>query len=226
MALVEVKNAYKYYMIGEKKTEILKRVSLSVNEGEFLVILGPSGSGKSTLLNMIGGLDDLDGGKIVIDNVSYQNQNDVVLSEYRRKKLGFIFQSYNLIPVLSVYENIVMPIVLDDGKVDEAYICEIMGILSITEKKNSFPKQLSGGEQQRVAIARALANRPQIVLADEPTGNLDTNTGKDVLRLLTDGIRKYGQTLIMITHNEEIAKMADRVVYIENGELYEGIQKI
>lgn len=220
MALIEVKKAYKYYMTGMEKTEVLKHISFSVEEGEFLAILGPSGSGKSTLLNMIGGLDNLDEGEIIVDGFSYQKQDDLVLSEYRRKKLGFVFQSFNLLPVLSVYENIVMPVVLDNKTIDTAYIHEIMESLGILEKENSFPNQLSGGQQQRVAIARALANRPKIILADEPTGNLDTNTGKDVLELLMKGIKKYGQTLIMITHNEEIAKMADKIIRIENGEIH------
>lgn len=219
MALIEVKNAYKYYMNGMEKTEVLKHISFSVEEGEFLTILGPSGSGKSTLLNMIGALDYLDEGEIIVDGFSYQKQDDLVLSEYRRKKLGFVFQSFHLLPVLSVYENIVMPVVLDNKTVDTAYIHEVMENLGILEKENSFPNQLSGGQQQRVAIARALANRPKIVLADEPTGNLDTNTGKDVLDLLMKGIKKYGQTLVMITHNEEIAKMADKIIRIENGKI-------
>lgn len=219
MALIEVQNAYKYYMNGTEKTEILKHISFSVKEGEFLTILGPSGSGKSTLLNMIGALDYLNEGEIIVDGFSYQKQDDLVLSEYRRKKLGFVFQSFHLLPVLSVYENIVMPVVLDNKTIDTAYIHEIMENLGISEKENNFPNQLSGGQQQRVAIARALANRPKIVLADEPTGNLDTNTGKNVLELLMKGIKKYGQTLVMITHNEEIAKMADRVLRIENGQI-------
>ena len=217
--LIEIKNAYKTYVNGEVKNEVLKNLSLQVEQGEFIAILGPSGSGKSTLLNLIGGLDQLDCGEIIIDGNSICTENDEQLSRYRRKKIGFIFQSFNLIPVLSVYENIVMPTVLDDGEIDEEYIKDIIEQIGMTEYCNQFPSKLSGGQQQRVAIARALANKPKIILADEPTGNLDTKTGNDVMKLLTDGIKKYGQTLILITHNEEIARMADRVICLKNGVL-------
>ena len=217
--LIEIKNAYKTYDNGEVKNQVLKNLSLQIEQGEFIAILGPSGSGKSTLLNMIGGLDQLDSGEIIIDGNSIQKEKDDKLSQYRRKKIGFIFQGFNLIPVLSVYENIVMPTVLDDSEIDEDYIKDIIEQIGMTEFCNQFPSKLSGGQQQRVAIARALANKPKIVLADEPTGNLDTKTGNDVMKLLRDGIKKYGQTLILITHNEEIAKMADRVVCLKNGVL-------
>ena len=219
MEIIKIKHAFKSYGQGEEAVNVLKNINLSINEGEFLVILGPSGSGKSTLLNMIGGLDALDSGDIVLNGKNYKGENDKIMSRYRRKTLGFIFQSFNLIPVLSIYENVILPITLDNGKVDKEYVDEILDFLGIKNKKKSFPSQLSGGQQQRVAIARALSNKPKIILADEPTGNLDTNTGNDVLKLLLKGIKKYGQTLIMITHNERIAKLADRVVYIENGEL-------
>lgn len=217
--LIEIKNAYKTYDNGEVKNQVLKNLSLQIEQGEFIAILGPSGSGKSTLLNMIGGLDQLDSGEIIIDGNSIQKEKDDKLSQYRRKKIGFIFQAFNLIPVLSVYENIVMPTVLDDSEIDEDYIKDIIEQIGMAEFCNQFPSKLSGGQQQRVAIARALANKPKIVLADEPTGNLDTKTGNDVMKLLRDGIKKYGQTLILITHNEEIAKMADRVVCLKNGVL-------
>ena len=215
--LIEIKNAYKTYDNGEVKNQVLKNLSLQIEQGEFIAILGPSGSGKSTLLNMIGGLDQLDSGEIIIDGNSIQKEKDDKLSQYRRKKIGFIFKAFNLIPVLSVYENIVMPTVLDDSEIDEDYIKDIIEQIGMTEFCNQFPSKLSGGQQQRVAIARALANKPKIVLADEPTGNLDTKTGNDVMKLLRDGIKKYGQTLILITHNEEIAKMADRIVCLKNG---------
>lgn len=220
MNVIEIKNAYKSYGQGEEKYTVLKNINLSVAQGEFLAILGPSGSGKSTLLNMIGGLDQLDSGEIILDGKNYSGKNDEEMSKYRRETLGFVFQSYNLIPVLTVYENIVLPIILDKQKPDTSYVDEVLGMLEIAGKKKMFPNKLSGGQQQRVAIARALCNKPKIVLADEPTGNLDTHTGEKVLNLLMNGIRKYGQTLIMITHNQEIAKLADRVVHIENGELF------
>lgn len=217
MVVMEVKNAYKSYVNGEIRNEVLKNVSFQAEQGEFIAILGPSGSGKSTLLNMLGGLDKLDSGEIILDGKTFMEENDDILSQYRRQKIGFIFQSFNLIPVLSVYENIVLPIVLDDGEVDESYIDEILNQIGMKEKSNHFPTQLSGGQQQRVAIARALANKPQVILADEPTGNLDTQTGNDVIELLMKGVKKYGQTLILITHNEDIARMADRVLYLKNG---------
>lgn len=221
MVAIEVKNAYKSYVNGEIRNEVLKNVSLQVEQGEFIAVLGPSGSGKSTLLNMLGGLDKLDSGEIIIDGKSFMEENDDILSQYRCQKIGFIFQSFNLIPVLSVYENIILPIVLDDGKVDESYIDEILNQIGMKEKSNHLPTQLSGGQQQRVAIARALANKPQIILADEPTGNLDIQTGNDVIELLIKGVKKYGQTLILITHNEDIARMADRVLYLRNGSFEE-----
>lgn len=218
---MEVKNAYKSYVNGEIRNEVLKNVSFQAEQGEFIAILGPSGSGKSTLLNMLGGLDKLDSGEIILDGKTFTEENDDILSQYRRQEIGFIFQSFNLIPVLSVYENIVLPVVLDDGKVDESYIDEILNQIGMKEKSNYLPTQLSGGQQQRVAIARALANKPQIILADEPTGNLDTQTGNDVIELLMKGVKKYGQTLILITHNENIARMADRVLYLKNGSFEE-----
>ena len=221
MELIQLKNVNKYYENGMEKIHVLKNINLSVQEGEFLAILGPSGSGKSTILNMIGGLDSYDSGEVIVDGTEYNNQNDEVMSEYRRRMLGFVFQSFHLIPVLSVYENVVFPVQIDGKREDKSYIEELLKELGIYEKKDTFPTKLSGGQQQRVAIARALANKPKIILADEPTGNLDSDTGNDVLRILMKGIKKYGQTLIMITHNQEIAKMADRIVYIKNGVISE-----
>ena len=221
MEVIHLKNVNKYYKNGTEKQHVLKDINLSVKKGEFLVILGPSGSGKSTVLNLIGGLDTYESGEIIVDGKEYNSQNDEVMSEYRRKTLGFVFQSFNLIPVLSVYENIVFPIQIDGKKEDKAYIEGLLKELGIYEKKDVFPAKLSGGQQQRVAIARALANKPQIILADEPTGNLDTETGNDVLKILMEGIKKYGQTLIMITHNQDIAKQADRVLYMRDGVISE-----
>lgn len=221
MELIQLKNVNKYYKNGTEKQHVLKDINLSVKEGEFLVILGPSGSGKSTILNMIGGLDVYDSGEVIVDGKEYNSQNDEMMSEYRRKTLGFVFQSFNLIPVLSVYENVVFPVQIDGNKEDKDYIERLLKDLGIYEKKNAFPAKLSGGQQQRVAIARALANKPKIILADEPTGNLDTDTGNDVLKILMEGVKKYGQTLIMITHNQEIAQKADRVVYIRDGVISE-----
>jgi len=217
MKILEIRNASKTYGEGESAVAALNQVNMEIEPGEFIAILGPSGSGKSTLLNMIGGLDALTQGEILFQGEQLSLDNDNRMSEYRREKIGFVFQSFNLIPVLSVYENIVMPLVLSNRKPDNDYINEIMTHLGIEEKKNAFPNQLSGGQQQRVAIARALSNKPEIILADEPTGNLDTQTGQEVLELLTSSGKKYGRTLIMITHNERIASTADRIVRIENG---------
>ena len=219
MSLIEVKDVRKSFMEGESKKEILKGVCFSAEEKEFVAILGKSGSGKSTFMNILGGLDCADSGTILIDGTPLVHGTDKEMSRYRRDTIGFIFQSYNLIPVMTVYENIVLPLRMEGKRIDDSYISELLDSLAITDKKNSMPMKLSGGEQQRVAIARALANKPRIILADEPTGNLDSATGDRVLELLISGIRKYGQTLIMITHNEEIAEMADRVVYMKDGKL-------
>lgn len=219
MRVLEIKNGYKVYGSGETEFFALKNINLIIDEGKFIAILGASGSGKSTLLNVIGGLDNLTKGELYICGEDCKNFNDERMSELRRKEIGFIFQSYNLIPVLTVYENVVMPIILNSGKVDKSYINEILKLLGIHHKKKSFPNQLSGGQQQRVAIARALANNPKIILADEPTGNLDSDNGQEVLKMLLDGVKRYNHTLIMVTHNEEIAKKADRVITIRNGEI-------
>ncbi|MDY3828759.1 MAG: ABC transporter ATP-binding protein [Clostridium sp.] len=219
MSIIEVKDLRKSYIDGDGKKEVLKGITFSAKENEFVVILGKSGSGKSTFMNILGGLDKADEGTILIDGQPLVNGTDKEMSRYRRNTIGFIFQSFNLIPVMNVYENIVLPLRIDGKKIEDSYIDDLLNNLDIMDKKNSMPMKLSGGEQQRVAIARALANKPRIILADEPTGNLDSATGDKVLELLISGIRKYGQTLIMITHNEEIANMADRVVYMREGQL-------
>ncbi|MCI5727570.1 MAG: ABC transporter ATP-binding protein [Clostridium sp.] len=219
MSIIEVKDLRKSYIDGDGKKEVLKGITFSAKENEFVVILGKSGSGKSTFMNILGGLDKADEGTILIDGQPLVNGTDKEMSRYRRNTIGFIFQSFNLIPVMNVYENIVLPLRIDGKKIEDSYIDDLLNNLDIMDKKNSMPMRLSGGEQQRVAIARALANKPRIILADEPTGNLDSATGDKVLELLISGIRKYGQTLIMITHNEEIANMADRVVYMREGQL-------
>ena len=219
MSIIEVKDLRKSYIDGDGKKEVLKGITFSAKENEFVVILGKSGSGKSTFMNILGGLDKADEGTILIDGQPLVNGTDKEMSRYRRNTIGFIFQSFNLIPVMNVYENIVLPLRIDGKKIEDSYIDDLLNNLDIMDKKNSMPMRLSGGEQQRVAIARALANKPRIILADEPAGNLDAATGDKVLELLISGIRKYGQTLIMITHNEEIANMADRVVYMREGQL-------
>ena len=197
----------------------LDGVDLQVENGEFVAIVGTSGSGKSTLLHMLGGLDRPTSGSVVVDGRDLSTLKDEELTVFRRRKIGFVFQAYNLVPVLSVYENIVLPIQLDGGKLDAAYIDEVIGALGLKEKLNSLPSQLSGGQQQRVAIARALATKPAILLADEPTGNLDSRTSNDVLSLMKVTGQKFSQTMVMITHNEEIAQLADRIVRIEDGRI-------
>lgn len=221
MYMVEVENVCKSYKDGDVVNNVFQNVNLKVKEREFVAILGQSGSGKSTLLNLIGCLDETDSGSIILDGKVCKSQSDKVMSRYRRSMLGFVFQSFNLIPVLSVWENVVLPIQFDKKKVDSSYITELLKSLEIYDKKDSLPSKLSGGQQQRVAIARALANRPRIVLADEPTGNLDSETGEAVLDLLISSMKKYGQTLIMITHNKEIAARADRILVMKNGKLDE-----
>ena len=196
-------------------------IDLSIENGEFIAVVGTSGSGKSTLLHMLGGLDRPTSGKVYVDGKDIFSLKDDALCVFRRRKIGFVFQSYNLVPVLNVEENICLPIELDGGKVDQNYIWEIEEVLGIQKKRQSLPGQLSGGQQQRVAIARALAAKPAIVLADEPTGNLDSRTSQDVLGLLKVTGSQFKQTIVMITHNEEIAQMADRIIRIEDGKLLE-----
>lgn len=219
MSILEAKNLIKVYGQGENGVHALAGVNLEVNKGEFLAIVGTSGSGKSTLLHMLGGLDRPTSGEVIIDGIPIVNLKDDELTIFRRRKIGFVFQAYNLVPVLNVYENIVLPLELDGEKVDKEFVDGIIDTLMLSSKKESLPNQLSGGQQQRVAIARALAFRPAIILADEPTGNLDSKTGQDVLSLLKVSAEKYGQTIVMITHNDEIAQLADRIIRIEDGHI-------
>lgn len=219
MGILETRDLKKYYGSGDTMVKALDGVNFSVEDGEFVAIVGTSGSGKSTLLHMIGGLDRPTSGTVKVAGKEIFSLKDDALTIFRRRKIGFIFQSYNLVPVLNVYENIVLPIELDGNKVDKAHIDNIVDTLGLTSKTNSLPNQLSGGQQQRVAIARALATKPAIILADEPTGNLDSKTSLDVLGLLKITSDKFKQTIVMITHNEEIAQMADRIIRIEDGRI-------
>ena len=217
MSILKTVELKKYYGSSENEVHALNGVNFSVEEGEFVSIVGTSGSGKSTLLHMLGGLDRPTSGKVFVDGKDIFSLKDEELTIFRRRKIGFVFQSYNLVPVLNVYENIVLPIELDGNKVDKGYVKELINTLGIKEKLDNLPNQLSGGQQQRVAIARALAAKPAIVLADEPTGNLDSRTSQDVLGLLKVPGDKFGQTIVMITHNPELAQLADRIVRIEDG---------
>lgn len=217
MSILKTVELKKYYGSSENEVHALNGVNFSVEEGEFVSIVGTSGSGKSTLLHMLGGLDRPTSGKVFVDGKDIFSLKDEELTIFRRRKIGFVFQSYNLVPVLNVYENIVLPIELDGNKVDKGYVKELINTLGIKEKLDNLPNQLSGGQQQRVAIARALAAKPPIVLADEPTGNLDSRTSQDVLGLLKVTGDKFGQTIVMITHNPELAQLADRIVRIEDG---------
>ena len=219
MIILQTKDLKKYYGAGDTQVRALDGVDLQVENGEFVAIVGTSGSGKSTLLHMLGGLDRPTSGSVVVDGRDLSTLKDEELTVFRRRKIGFVFQAYNLVPVLSVYENIVLPIQLDGGKLDAAYIDEVIGALGLKEQLNSLPSQLSGGQQQRVAIARALATKPAILLADEPTGNLDSRTSNDVLSLMKVTGQKFSQTMVMITHNEEIAQLADRIARIEDGRI-------
>lgn len=228
MVVLRTEALKKYY--GEKKDNInnvntvkaLDGVNISIRQGEFVAVVGTSGSGKSTLLHMLGGLDRPTSGRVIVDDKDIFALKDDALTIFRRRKIGFVFQAFNLVPVLNVYENMILPIELDGNKVDEHYVGEVMNALGLKSKKNSMPGQLSGGQQQRVAIARALATKPAIVLADEPTGNLDSKTSQDVLSLLKVTGQKFNQTIVMITHNEEIAQMADRIIHIEDGKILKG----
>lgn len=222
MTVLETKDLRKYYGQGESLVKALDGVNLKVEQGEFVSIVGSSGSGKSTLLHMLGGLDYPTQGNVVVDGKDISGLKEDALAIFRRRKIGFVFQSYNLVPVLNVYENIVFPVQLDGNEVDAAFVDQITKTLGIESKKNALPSQLSGGQQQRVAIARALAAKPAIILADEPTGNLDSRSSQDVLGLLKVTAKKFEQTIVMITHNEEIAQMADRIVRIEDGRIVTG----
>ena len=219
MTVLETKDLKKYYGSGDTQVKALDGVDLTVENGEFVAIVGTSGSGKSTLLHMLGGLDRPTGGSVLVEGRDIFALKDEELTIFRRRKIGFVFQSYNLVPVLSVYDNIVLPIQLDGGRVDEAYVDQVIEALGLEQKLDRLPNQLSGGQQQRVAIARALATKPAILLADEPTGNLDSRTSQDVLSLMKTTGQKFAQTMVMITHNEEIAQLADRIVRIEDGRI-------
>ncbi len=222
MEILQAVDLKKIYGSGENAVHALDGVSLSVDRGEFAAIVGTSGSGKSTLLHMLGGLDRPTSGTVRVDGKDIFSLKDEALTIFRRRKIGFVFQAYNLVPVLNVYENIVLPIELDGGRVDKDFVARILRTLRLEDRQDALPGQLSGGQQQRVAIARALAAAPAIILADEPTGNLDSRTSQDVLSLLKVTSQKFSQTIVMITHNEEIAQMADRIIRIEDGRIVTG----
>lgn len=219
MAILQTQNLKKVYGTGPTAVHALDCIDLSVEKGEFVAVVGTSGSGKSTLLHMLGGLDRPTSGKVFVDGKDIFSLKEEALTIFRRRKIGFVFQSYNLVPVLNVYENIVLPIELDGKKIDKHFVQNILEILGLSDRQDALPSQLSGGQQQRVAIARALASSPAIILADEPTGNLDSKTSQDVLSLLKVTSQKFSQTMVMITHNEEIAQMADRIIRIEDGKI-------
>lgn len=220
--ILKTTNLKKYYGSGDTTIRALDGINLSVKDGEFVAITGTSGSGKSTLLHMLGGLDYPTSGSVMVDGKEIFKLKEEELIIFRRRKIGFVFQNFNLVPMLNTYENIVLPIQLDGNKPDEIYIKKIIQTLGIESKLNKLPNQLSGGQQQRVAIARALSTKPAIVLADEPTGNLDSKTSQDVMGLLKITGKKFNQTIVMITHNEEIAQLADRIIHIEDGKILDG----
>jgi putative ABC transport system ATP-binding protein len=222
MIILEVQGLIKVYGSGATAVRALDGVNLTVERGEFLAVVGSSGSGKTTLLNMIGGLDVPTEGMVIVDGKALEALDDEALTIFRRRKIGFIFQRYNLIPMLTVWENIILPLKIDGRVIDEAFIMEVVQVLGLKDKLKCHPNMLSGGQQQRVAIARALAIKPAIILADEPTGNLDSRTSQDVLGLLKMTGERYRQTIVMITHNEEIAQLADRIIRIEDGRCVEG----
>ena len=217
--MVETQALKKYYRLGENTVKALDGVDLTVERGEFVAMIGKSGSGKSTLLHMLGGLDTPTSGEVLVDGKKLSELKKEQLAIFRRRKVGFVFQNYNLVPDLNVYENIVLPVELDGDTVDKHFMNEVVKMLALDEKLNSMPNNLSGGQQQRVAIARALVSKPAIILADEPTGNLDSRTSSDVLGLLKVTSQKFHQTLVMITHNNEIAQLADRIIRIEDGKI-------
>ena len=222
MEILSAKDLCKSYGSGENSVQALNHVSISVENGEFVAVIGTSGSGKSTLLNLLGGLDTPTSGEVLVSGKKLFQMNEEARTIFRRRNIGFVFQNYNLVPVLNVYENIVLPIELDGTKVDTEYVKTILHTLGLEQKVQAMPNQLSGGQQQRVAIARALAAKPAILLADEPTGNLDSTTGMDVIALLKMTSQAFHQTIVMITHNEEIALMADRMIRIEDGKVVNG----
>lgn len=219
MEVLKTEGLRKYYGSGENLVKALDGVDMSVKRGEFLAVVGTSGSGKSTLLHMLGGLDRPSGGKVYVDDKDISTLKDDALCIFRRRKIGFIFQSYNLVPVLNIYENIVLPIELDGNEVDKSYVNQVVEVLGLGSKLNCLPSQLSGGQQQRVAIGRALFTRPALILADEPTGNLDSQNTSEVIALLKEASKKYEQTIIMITHSRSIAQTADRILQVSDGEL-------
>lgn len=221
MCILQTTDLKKYYGQEPNITKALDGITLTIGRGEFVAIVGTSGSGKSTLLNMMGGLDNPTSGSIRVKGKELSQMKDEQLTIFRRRNIGFVFQNYNLVPILNVYENIVLPVELDGDTVDQKFMMEVVGLLALDDKLNSMPNNLSGGQQQRVAIARALVSKPAIILADEPTGNLDSRTGSDVLGLLKTTSYKFDQTLVMITHNNEIAQLADRIVRIEDGRISE-----
>lgn len=222
MTILKTTDLKKYYGEGETAVHALDGVNLSVERGEFVAVVGTSGSGKSTLLHMLGGLDRPTGGSVYVGDKDIFSLKDEELTIFRRRKIGFVFQNYNLVPVLNVYENIILPIQLDGNEPDEVYVEKIIQSLGLESKLQNLPNNLSGGQQQRVAIARALASKPAIVLADEPTGNLDSRTSQDVMGLIKVIGEKFRQTIVMITHNEELAQMSDRIVHIEDGKIVGG----
>lgn len=222
MIILETKALKKIYGQGEARVQALDGIDLTVEKGEFVAVVGTSGSGKSTFLNMIGGLDVPSEGEVMVDGKKLQDLSDDELTVFRRRKIGFIFQQYNLIPMLTVWENVILPLKLDGKKVDQPYVLELIRLLGLSDRMDATPQTLSGGQQQRVAIARALAVKPAIILADEPTGNLDSKTSQDVMGLLRVTSDRFRQTVVMITHNEEIAQLADRIVRIEDGRLAGG----
>lgn len=217
MTILKTENLTKIYGSGDNAVHALQNVNLAIENGEFAAVVGTSGSGKSTLLHMLGGLDKPTSGKVFVDGKDISSLKDEPLTIFRRRKIGFIFQAYNLVPVLNLYENIVLPLELDGRKIDKDFVAQITDTLGLSKRLNALPNQLSGGQQQRVAIARALASAPAIILADEPTGNLDSKTSQDVLSLLKVSCKKFSQTMVMITHNEEIAQTADHIIHIEDG---------
>lgn len=219
--LLQTVDLCKYYGKGENEVKAVQHANLDIQKGEFVAIVGKSGSGKSTLLHMLGGLDTPTSGKVLIRGKDIFSYKDDALAVFRRRKIGFIFQSFNLVSSINVWENIVLPIGLDGRKVDEKFVMDIVSTLGLEKKLHNLPNTLSGGQQQRVAIARALASKPDILFADEPTGNLDSRTSDEVIALLKMSVRKYGQTLVMITHDEDIAQIADRILVIEDGKVAE-----
>lgn len=217
MQILGTENLCKSYGSGDTRVDALKNANISVNKGEFVAVVGPSGSGKSTLLHLIGGVDKPTSGKVFVDDIDIYSLNEKQLAIFRRRKVGFVFQFYNLVPVLTAEENILLPILLDNKKPDKAYINELLDLLGLQDRKNHLPSELSGGQQQRVSIGRALAYKPSIILADEPTGNLDSKNSKEIIDLLKISVKRYNQTLMVITHDVDIASQADRIITIEDG---------